>query len=89
MDIGLAIVAMKDNKRVQRAGWNGKGMYLVFMPGYPDGIPANKATAQMHGIEEGTTVIVDPYIAMKTAGDSIVPWLASQTDLLADDWQIV
>jgi len=30
-----------------------------------------------------------PYIYMKTVTDDLVPWLASQTDILADDWQLV
>lgn len=30
-----------------------------------------------------------PYIFMKTADDNLVPWLASQTDMLAEDWTLV
>lgn len=89
MDFGAALQAMKDGKRVERAGWNGKGMWVVLMLGYPDGIPANEATARAHRIEPGSTVVVRPYLAMRSVDGSLVNWTISQTDALADDWSIV
>lgn len=74
--------------KVYREGWNGKGMYLVFQKGYPDGIPINGNTARATGIPEGTVCKFRSYIMMKTVDNDFVPWVASQTDLLADDWFI-
>lgn len=88
MNIGKAVEALKQGKRVARAGWNGKGMWLAFQKGYPQGIPINANTAEATGIAPGTVCVFDPYVMMKTAGGSFVPWLCSQTDLLADDWEI-
>jgi hypothetical protein len=88
-DFGEALRRLKAGKRVQRAGWNGKGMWVVFQKGYPGGIPINKNTAEATGIPEGTICRFDPYIMMKTATGSFVPWLASQTDVLAEDWSEV
>jgi len=77
------------NCRVARSGWNGKGMWVVLQAGYPDGIPINGNTALATGIPEGTVCKFRPYLMMRTADGSFVPWVASQTDLLADDWYVV
>lgn len=66
----FALVAIKHGVKVQRVGWNGKGMYVELQR--PD------AHSKMSL----------PYIFMKTADDKLVPWLCSQTDALADDWQV-
>ena len=89
LPFSFALEAVKQGKKIARAGWNGKGMYVTYKPGYPDGVACNAATAQAHGIPEGTKIISCPYLEMKTADDKLVPWLVSQTDALTDDWQIV
>ncbi len=76
--IGRAVAALKDGCRVARAGWNGKGMWLVLVP---TPTPAMLASLSL-------PYAVLPYVAMKTAHNEIVPWLCSQTDLLADDWTL-
>ena len=87
MTFGEALVAVKSGAcRIARAGWNGKGMWLAYQKAYPDGIPINANTAQATGISEGTVCRFLPYLMMRTADGAFVPWLASQTDVLADDW---
>lgn len=89
LSFSRALELLKEGSRLRRAGWNGKGMYIVMMHGYPYGIPANPSTAAAHGLSEGDEVKVRPYIVMKDAQGMLVPgWLASQTDLLADDWEL-
>lgn len=89
-DIGWAVNEMRHHGgKVSRAGWNGKGMFLVFQRGYPDGVPINANTAQATGIPQGTVCKFLPYIMMRTAGGEFVPWPCSQTDLLATDWDLV
>lgn len=84
MDFGHALTALKAGAQVRRTGWNGKGMFLFLVPG---------STFQVNrppllGIyPEGTTINYHAHIDMKTAQDTVVPWLASQTDVLADDWE--
>lgn len=86
-DIGWAVCEMRyHGGKVRRAGWN--GTYLVFQRGYPEGIPINANTAQATGIAPGTVCIFLPYIMMRTTTGEFVPWLCSQTDLLANDWQV-
>lgn len=86
MTFSEALVQVKDGRRVARAGWNGKGMFIFLVPG---------STFQVNrppllGIyEEGTTINYHAHIDMRTATGEIVPWLASQTDILAEDWVLV
>lgn len=79
MNFGDALKALKEGKRVSRGGWNGKGMWLKLV------------SAESYDV--GHKTILDlkplPWIGMKTADDCFVPWLASQTDVLAEDWGIV
>lgn len=87
-DFGFALRHLRKGARAFRYGWNGKDMYIVLQKGYPEGIAINKNTAEATGMEQGTICKFLPYLMMKTVDDSFVPWLASQTDLLAVDWQI-
>lgn len=85
-DFGGALAMLRTGRKVARAGWNGKGMWIVLQRGYPNGVPINKNTSEATGISEGTIIKFLPYLMMKTVDGSFVPWLASQTDILADDW---
>lgn len=89
MNFGLAIEAAKKGAKITRRGWNGKGMWVVYRTGYPDGIPCNKNTAEAVGIPEGSLFKVRPYLQMKCVDGSFQMWLASQSDILAEDWEIV
>lgn len=89
MDFGAALNALRAGARVTRAGWNGQGMYVAYQAGYPDGIAINANTAASTGQPEGTVCVFRPYLLMRTVDGSFVPWVASQTDLLARDWSAV
>lgn len=83
MNFGQALATLKTGGKVARQGWNGKGMFLFLVPGST--FTVNRAP--LLGIyPEGTQVNYCPHIDMKTADDKVVPWLASQTDVLAEDW---
>lgn len=86
MTFGQALHDLKAGCKVARAGWNGKGMFVFLVPGST--FKVNRPP--LLGIyPEGTEVNYLPHIDMKTADGSVVPWLASQTDILATDWEIV
>lgn len=89
MDFSSALLELKDGARVARTGWNGAGMFVVLQAGYSDGIAINANTAEATGLEEGTVCRFRPYLMMRTADGAFVPWLASQSDLLEDDWTTV
>ncbi len=89
MDFGEALRAAQGGARIARSGWNGNGMFVVHQKGYPDGIPINANTAEATGIPQGTVCTFRPYLMLKTAQDDFVPWVISQSDALADDWERV
>lgn len=83
MDFSAALTELKHFKRISREGWNGKGMYLLRV-GPQDWNCDNDSFD-----ERESDLELCPFIVMKTADNKLVPWLASQTDILADDWGVV
>ena len=74
MNFSDALNLIKQGFKVQRKGWNGKKMWITICNDYtPYNVDCNNYD-------------ILPFIIMKTADDKLVPWLASQTDILADDW---
>lgn len=69
---GSALMRMKTGSKLSRAGWNGAGMYVAMQ--YPDIEGDNKNTRE--------------YLYIVDVDGERVPWLASQTDMLAMDWQL-
>jgi hypothetical protein len=86
MNFGQAVENVKRGKRIARKGWNGKGMFLFLVPGST--FKVNREPL-LSIYPEGTDINYCPHIDMKTADNKIVPWLASQTDVLAEDWVIL
>lgn len=82
---GMAIEALKLGHKVARTGWNGKGMYLVLFDPARDNLQTLTANCNEASIEKA----LRPFILMSTADNQYVPWLASQSDMLEDDWGIV
>jgi hypothetical protein len=78
MDIGEAVKHMWEGGKVSRSGWNGKNMYLFMNFG---GDTIRSGTLKVG--------IMLPFVNMKTATGEVVPWLCSQSDLLAKDWGTV
>ena len=89
MNFGLAIEAAKMGKRIARRGWNGKNMSVAYQKDYPDGIPCNENTARAWGMKVGELFRCRPYLQLRCADGSFQMWVASQSDILADDWYIV
>jgi len=80
MNFGQTIEALKNGNKVARKGWNGKGIFIELQ------------------VPDANSKMTSPYIFIDTTGlqtdneaapKSLVPWLASQTDMLADDWCVV
>lgn len=96
MNFGQAIEHMKIGLKLTREGWNGKNMFVVLMPALKlpahssqePGAKVNDRTAKHIGAD--TPLDSQPYFAMLTAQGKWQPgWLASQSDMLAEDWSIV
>lgn len=79
MDFGSAIRYLKQGFKMRRKGWNGKGIYIELQ------------------VPDEHSKMTQPYIYIVTTGlqtnnsdapKGVVPWLASQTDMLAEDWEV-
>lgn len=93
LSFGLALEALKMGKKVARKGWNGKGMWLIYVPRTAHrqlgkGTPYELALNNEHQAQSHVTI--DGHIDMYTSAGTMQPgWLASQSDMLSDDWEIV
>ena len=86
LTFGEAIEALKIGQKVTRSGWNGAGMFLFLVNGST--FTVNRLP--LLGIyPEGTVINYRSHIDMKTVDGSIVPWVASQSDILAEDWVVL
>ena len=86
MTFGEAVEALKEGYKVARFGWNGKGMFLFLVKGSTFTVDREPLRSIM-GV--GTQVQYHAHIDMKTAQGYVVPWLASQVDILSEDWILV
>ena len=90
---GDALIALKAGKKVARSGWNGKGMWLSLSGPGVRSIPAGSFWSEnnsAYAASCGGSASVLPCITMKTAtGEILMGWLASQTDMLAEDWVVL
>ncbi len=84
LDFGDAIRFMKDGKRVSRAGWNGKGMFVYLVP--PASYPVQTGAAKEF-FGEGS--LVPAYMAIKNVDDTVSTWTPSINDCHAEDWLVV
>lgn len=91
MNFGEAIEALKQDHKVARIGWNGKGMWLALTHGSTIDRYSARSGATLRLAETGVSeIMISPHIDMKAADGSItIGWNATQIDMLAEDWQIV
>ena len=86
MNFEGALKALKSGYKLTRAGWNGKDQFVFLVPGSV--FQVNRPP--LLGIyPEGTTIRYHAHVDIKTVQGTVVPWIVSQTDLLAEDWEIV
>ena len=81
-DFGVALQNLKGGNKVTREGWNGPKQYLTLIPA-----PTEMMEKPSDGPFDGADISL-PYIAIRTVQGDLVPWLASQTDMLATDWEL-
>lgn len=96
-DFGWAIERLKAGKRVCREGWNGKGMWVALTPeSFVAATDTRCGAAKMladdlaDGDDDPGEIAINAHIDMKAAdGTIVIGWLASQTDMLSEDWMEV
>ena len=84
MNFSWALNEIKAGKLLKRTGWNGRDMYVYLVPGSTFSVNRPPLSLIM---ERGTQIDYLSHIDMRSADGKYVPWLASQTDILADDWE--
>lgn len=93
MTFGSAIASLKMGHKVARAGWNGKDMWVSMTPSKILDVAVDDiwtGNVKDLAIANGGTVEILPYMSMKTADNKLqIGWLASQSDMAAEDWCIV
>lgn len=84
MNFGHALELLKQGKKVARKGWNGKGMFIFIADSFEF-----VTKSDLHDFEKSGVVVSDSVCMLTATGEVVVGWLASQTDMLAEDWKIV
>ncbi len=88
-NFGKALELLKQGKKVARNGWNGKGMWLILVPGSPNIKPVAGTPYSKAGITEEIQILphIDMYTVDSSGRRAMLPgWLASQSDMLSEDW---
>lgn len=96
MSFSQALHYLKEGYKVARKGWNGKGMYIALIPSKESAELTEVFTDVILESNDGPNECsahknyVDSYLCMKTASGTVQPgWLASQADMLSEDWEII
>ena len=87
MDFGRALIALQEGKKVQRHGWNGKGMWLILIPGSTVKVEAGRPFGA--GFPAEAVVTYHPHIDMKAVDGTVFCWNPNQLDMLAEDWEVL
>jgi len=100
MNFGKIIDGVNRGKKAQRNGWNRKGMYIfdfrhsiIKLKEDSDFSEEIYDVSELDGIIEigsdKNTFKLENFVLLKTADNTCIPWNASQTDMLADDWEFI
>lgn len=83
MNFGEALEGLKAGNKLMRKGWNGKGMFVYYVPAnsYP-------AVTEVAKKEFGEMVQYNPYFAIKNVNGTVSTWVPSVNDCLAEDWEM-
>lgn len=84
MDFGMVLRELKFGKKAYRKGWNGKGMFIYYVPA--DEYPAKTEIAKEYF---GEIVKYNPYFAIKNVNGTVSTWVPSVNDCLAEDWMVM
>lgn len=86
LTFGMAIEALKIGQKVARSGWNGKGMFVYYVP--PASYPVQTEAARKH-FGDNSLVPYNAYLAIKNVNETVSTWVPSINDVLAQDWEIL
>src|SRR6266478_6302012 len=87
LNFGHVLMALNDGLRVARRGWNARGQFVFRVRGSTHIVDSRSPLAG--AFPNGTRIEEHAHLRIKSAQGTTAPWVASQTDLLAEDWEIV
>ena len=91
MNFGQALEAIKQGKKIQRAGWNGLGMWVALQVGskIDSSLARGGAAKQLADLGEVKEIVINPHLSIKNADNSISTWVPSVNDCIAEDWNVL
>lgn len=88
MNFSQALDAVKQGKKIAREGWNGKGLFVIYVPGTLN-VKPTPGTPYANALSQ-ETVNIQGHLDLFTSSKEMQPgWLATQSDLLSEDWEVV
>lgn len=89
MNFGSALELLKTGAKLARAGWNGRGMFVIFRAGANGLVISSEQIAHELGKKMGDTFEIRPHFWLKNLDGSYFCWVPSINDLLAEDWEVL
>ena len=84
MDFGEALHLLKEGKKLAREGWNGKGMFVIYVP--EENIDLTEQQEKMFGV---SNIILNEHFLIKNVNNTLSTWVPSINDCLAEDWYVI
>lgn len=83
---GEVVLKLKEGHKASRAGWNGKGMFIYYVPSAS--YPAQTGAAKSF-FGDSALVPYNAYLAIKNVDNTVSTWVPSVNDVLAEDWNVI
>lgn len=84
MNFGEAVNNVKNGHKIAREGWNGKGMFVIYVP--EENIDLTKQQEKMFG---ASNIILNEHFLIKNVNNTLSTWVPSINDCLAEDWYVI
>ena len=83
MNFGEAVNNVKNGHKIAREGWNGKGMFVIYVP--EENIDLTEQQEKMFG---ASNIILNEHFLIKNVNNTLSTWVPSINDCLAEDWYV-
>ena len=84
MNFGEAVNNIKNGHKIAREGWNGKGMFVIYVP--EENIDLTEQQEKMFG---ASNIILNEHFLIKNVNNTLSTWVPSINDCLAEDWYVI
>ena len=84
MNFGEAVNNVKNGHKIAREGWNGKGMFVIYVP--EENIDLTEQQEKMFG---ASNIILNEHFLIKNVNNTLSTWVPSINDCLTEDWYVI